>query len=128
MFSTKDQRPKAEDQRPDQMYQAAGTAGFPFGKFTNLMFRRCVLRLKSRERQLIRDNRKPVINRPINPKRIITPLPVAVRFNPWSRVWIVLVPFHPSRACTTKIENADSTILINAEGMSHFQPMSINWS
>src|SRR5580765_4679571 len=70
------QRPKAEDQRPDQMNQVAGTAGFPFGTFTNLMFRRCVLRLKSRERQLIRDNRKPVINRPINPKTIIIPLPV----------------------------------------------------
>src|SRR5262245_26088314 len=52
-------RPKAQGHQP--------MAGFPFGKLTSRIFRRCVFKLKSLERELIRASRNPVIAKPSKP-------------------------------------------------------------
>src|SRR5438045_4564573 len=76
------------------------TAGLPFGTSTSRTWRRCFLRLKSRERQLSAASASAASRTPARPKATATPLPVGVRLSPRESDSIVLMPRHPFSACT----------------------------
>src|SRR5437868_10065834 len=98
------------------------TAGLPFGTSTSLTWRRCFLRLKSRERQLSAARKPAATSRPAQPKAMTTPLPVPVRFNPCARFGaplngsIVLMLFQPSSACTAKMVSPVQTTFRSEAG------------
>src|SRR5207253_1299401 len=79
------------------LWLAGAIAGFPFGKLTKRIFRRCFFKLKSRERQLISDRMPAVRNRFPTPNPIAITLPVGVSPRPLVTDMIVCIPWKPSR-------------------------------
>src|SRR5438270_12893672 len=73
-------------------------AGLPLGTFTSRIFRRWLLRWKSRERQLIIESAVAVSSRFTIPRTIAIPFPVPVKFNPLDSDSIVFIPRQPSSA------------------------------
>src|SRR5437899_7865765 len=68
------------------------TAGLPFGRSARRICRRCFFRLKSRERQLIRDSKPAVISRFTMPNAIAIAFPAGARFRPPAIESIVRMP------------------------------------
>src|SRR5450755_1352466 len=88
------------------------TAGRPCGTSTKRILRRCIFKLKSRERQLISDSTPAVSARFPTPNAIAIALPDAVRFTPFVSESMVCNPCQPCKPCNVVMAIAETTMLI----------------